>query len=1579
MAASDAIIVGEDWISEHYFTTDSKKESFQSRVLARRKQWDEETADGHETPRSRFGAVRGDLAGALATIGTDPAADEVRERVIAPLHRAFSYAGGGRVLRTHGPLTEVAEADLDEAAPLVLIDAKPVETLEDLLAKDTDTLLEPYMPADDESHPVRSVARLLQRLFVADDGPQFAVVFAGRWALVAERERWPEGRYLAIDVQLIADRNDTAKGGELDRALACLAGDSLAPDAEGTTWWRTVLDESVKHTVGVSKDLREGVRQSIEIIANDVVQRRRMLGLDPLPADQAQPLAKQSLRYLYRILFLLYAEASPELKVLPVGASEYEEGYSLDRLRELVLVEIAHDAASAHKTHFYESLAVLFRMIDEGNESVAVEENGEAARLETLPEGLTFNPLKADLFHPEAIALITETKLSDSALQRVLEHLLLSKAQAKGDRGFISYADLGINQLGAVYEGLMSYTGFFAETDLHEVAKDGDSSKGSWVVPVERRDGIAAKDFVTHVDPISGERKPVLHPVGSFVFRLAGRERQQSASYYTPEVLTRFVVSQALEELLDQNGETTTAADILTMTVCEPALGSGAFAIEAVRQLAEEYLKRRQKELGERIDPDQYPTELQRVKASIALHQVYGVDLNATAVELAEISLWLDTMVEGLSAPWFGLRLKRGNSLIGARRAVYSRDQVNNKSWLKDVPRDVPVSELAKNLEAGRIAQGTAGAIHHFLLPATGWGAVADGKEAKELAPEALAELKAWRRSILSKPTKRQIDQLANLAYRVETLWQFALRRLQIAEREARRIVSVWGDPINATERGGHSDRLETIHSGQPVTRVEIEAKLNDPDGAFQRLRRTMDAWNALWFWPVAVTTVSVKPPTLDEWIAGLTAILGTHFEGNKAAVAHGQTTLGLPSTWDALGDAEQLDLSYAGAVRTSELASSTPWLGAAERIASQQGFFHWELDFVTAFQRGGFDLQVGNPPWVRPDWDEASVLAEHNAWWALTQKPSMAEASAQRAASLSNSSAVDLYLDSLAAVTGTRAAVSSVTNYAILAGLRPDLYRCFVAQVWRHATPAGISALIHPETHFTDEKAGVLRAATYARLRRHWQFGNDLLLFEIDNHVTYGVHVYGSPGPVAFQMATSLYHPETISRSLVHDGAGAEPGLKDDSGGWDLRPHRNRISIVTGETLHSWWAMLEGEPTPVQQTRMVYSVNRATAQVLDRLSTGRRIADLHLEFSQGWNETTDFNKGLFSKKWGRVNSWDDAILQGPNFFVGNPLYKSPNPSLRSNKDWTIVDLETLGVDELPITIYKPTGDRQRFDSAFTHWGPDRFPARDSFRLAWRSMASNTGERTLITTIIPPGASHVSQSVYSARVGGRGGLVSLVEAAGVSHSLIADLMIRSSPKSAVLKGMVAALPAPELGVLRPKLLLRALRLNAVTSAYSPLWDASYDPDFQADGWAGGLQYPERPDFGDVGSTWSASVPLRRASDRRQALVEIDAIIAVALGLSAQELATVYRTQFAVLRGYDRSVYYYDANGRVVPNSVLTVWRQRLDRITEDERSAVHPGSGVKYAYELPFVTLDREFDLRQAYTHFERMLRSGRE
>lgn len=93
-----------------------------------------------------------------------------------------------------------------------------------------------------------------------------------------------------------------------------------------------------------------------------------------------------------------------------------------------------------------------------------------------------------------------------------------------------------------------------------------------------------------------------------------------------------------------------------------------------------------------------------------------------------------------------------------------------------------------------------------------------------------------------------------------------------------------------------------------------------------------------------------------------------------------------------------------------------------------------------------------------------------------------------------------------------------------------------------------------------------------------------------------------------------------------------------------------------------------------------------------------------------------------------------------------------------------------------------------------------------------------------------------------------------------------------------------------------------------------------------------------------------------------------------LGLTADELCSIYRTQFAVLRGYDHNVYFYDANGRLVPNSVLTVWRRKCDRITAEERTATNQ-AGNTYTYELPFITLDREADMREAYAVFAQRLR----
>ncbi|WP_402374550.1 class I SAM-dependent DNA methyltransferase [Isoptericola rhizosphaerae] len=1633
MAASDAIVVGEDWISEHYFSTDGKQ-SFQAKVLERRRAWDDGGTDA-PSARTRFVAARADLLSTLAGLGEEGGRFAVLPELYERLRSVLGYTTAALQAKREGPVEWVHATGLEAKAPLVLVDAVAVKDVESLLAKGDPakpsrqdrTLLEPYQA--DEKTQIYSVARLLSHLFVQDEGPDYALVLAGGWLLVAEKARWAEGRYLAVDLQLVAERADDKRGGETDRALTCVEAASLAPDPEGNLWWPGVLEESVKHTVGVSKDLREGVRLSIEIIANEVVRRRAAQGLEPLPQAEAQNLARQSLRYLYRVLFLLYAEASPELGVLPVGDPVYERGYSLDRLRELTLVELPGPAAE-HGTHLFESLGTLFRMVDTGHD-------GGGTGPEAGDAGLTFSPLKADLFLPQATALIDAVGLGNAALQQVLRHLLLSKESRGKDRGFISYAELGINQLGAVYEGLMSYTGFFATEDLHEVAKDGNAEKGSWVVPVVRSQGIAPKDFVAFDDPVTGEPKPVVHEQGTFVFRLAGRERQQSASYYTPEVLTRFTVSQALVELIgpdDPDPESVewkgreiprklSAREILDLTVCEPALGSGAFAIEAVRQLAAAYLRRRQAETGVKIEPDEYARELQKVKAYIALHNVYGVDLNGTAVELAEISLWLDTMGKGLSAPWFGLHLRRGNSLIGARRAVYRRDQLVKKAWLKSVPADVPLAPSDGDRAAGRTSSlgDVDGRIHHFLLPAAGWGSAVEAKEAKELAPEALARLKAWRKSVLVTPSKKQTDELVKLGHRVEVLWDLAHRRLEIAEQQIRRSLDVWG--------------AEDLPVGGEVTREQIEAALADARGAYQRLRLVMDAWCALWFWPLTdgLTRVKasdgygeasiVEPPNLDEWIAGLRAVLGVHTEtggtGRGKAWRGGDQTFASTADWDELNEAEELELSFAGAVAPERVLADHPWLRVCQQVAERQGFFHWELDFAPVFAaRRGFDLQVGNPPWVRPMVDVEALLAEGDPWWQLKGKATQAEVKERREATLELHGIADFVVSAIGDVEVTKEFVSSVQDYPHLSGLQPDLYRCFMEQAWRHIAPVGSIGLIHPDTHFTDERARRLRATCYRMLRRTWLFVNRLGLFEIGPLIAYGVHIYGTPESPEFLQSTSLFHPDTPARSLHHGGDGEEPGIKDAADRWEKRPHSGRIILIDKSVRSVWHAFLrEDAAVPASETRMVYAVNRSTLEALKKLARSPRLDALNLRFSSGWHEKNDRTKGHFDTEWGHPKTWDDSVLQGPHLHVANPSFKVPNPTIANKQDWSAVDLESLTPAAIPATSYQAHGDRTAYDAAYTHWtrdvaiGPDGHPAdevpavdpkyfRDAeittrtdgtvirtetvsarafYRLAWRNMADNGGERTLIPAIIPPGAAHVD-GIYSLGLPDEHPRELALTAAGF-QSLVSDFAIRAAPKSTIRSGTASRLPRIEWGPLAPEIILRTLRLNCVTDAYADLWAACYDPEFREDKWTG---LPERTgwvDLGDVGPVWTPDTPLRRAEDRRQAMLEIDVLVALSLGLTADELCTIYRTQFPIRFGYDRNRDHYDANGRIVPNAILTTWRKRGGndgRYSDEDLTSTHPGSGVDYLYELPFETLDREDHMRQAYAAFESRIQEGR-
>lgn len=307
------------------------------------------------------------------------------------------------------------------------------------------------------------------------------------------------------------------------------------------------------------------------------------------------------------------------------------------------------------------------------------------------------------------------------------------------------------------------------------------------------------------------------------------------------------------------------------------------------------------------------------------------------------------------------------------------------------------------------------------------------------------------------------------------------------------------------------------------------------------------------------------------------------------------------------------------------------------------------------------------------------------------------------------------------------------------------------------------------------------------------------------------------------------------------------------------------------------------------------------------------------------------------------------------------------------NLDWSPVDLEMMTPDAVPVTSYKPKGNVAAYDAGYTQWGADKTTlARDHYRVAWRRMAAGTGERTLIPAIVPPGPAHTNTVSSVGFADGRHRDLAIVQ--GVVGSLLSDFLIRAVPGDIYQRSFERLAIADTDHPLMPEVVLRALRLNCLTQAYADLWHDALADTAIDDKWTGGIDYAGRPPLGGVTTTWTPDAPLRRASDRRQALVELDALVALTLDLPDDALCTIYRTQFPVLYGYDRNTYLYDANGRLVPNAVLTVWRAKGDdRITEEERTATNT-SGNTYVYELPFVTLDREADMHTAYAEFGRRL-----
>ncbi len=1378
-------IANENEFYSHHYLAEVFKGDIKSLIdqwLAAETEMAEGDTESSMEKRAPFKRLSGTGIRWFADIGRIARLKEPAERLSAhlnlhkPLLAALGYQPQVRQLELQAgmslPVWQVI-GEAGKAPQLVILPSyNPSQEDDDLLDQELSINHYNGIPVPKNLHGLTMAEVVSEALFGADQPPRFVLLIGLNEWLLLDRFKWPNNRVLRFDWNDILDRKDDAT---LKAAAALLHTQSLAPES-GASLLEGLEENAHKHAFGVSEDLKYALREAIELLGNEAASQlilRKDISYTGKSALDAEQLSLECLRTVYRLLFMFYIEARPELGYVPIQKSEiYLKGYSLEALRDLETVAL-NTPQAREGSYFDTSLRRLFKLIAEGCGADAAQKLTAQGAKDTF----ALAPLDSRLFDESATPLLNKVVFPNQVWQTVLRLMSLSGGKGRGKRqGRVSYQLLSINQLGAVYEALLSYRGFFASETLYEVkpapkkgkaaasddadaddesADDDNSSDTSsasasstdlldsaWFVPESRIGEYTDAERVYDKDD-NGHNKLRKYEKGSFIYRLAGRDRQKSASYYTPQVLTRCLVKYALKELLQNK----TADDILTLTVVEPAMGSAAFLNEAVNQLAEKYLELKQQELGKRIPHEQYPLELQKVRMYIADRNVFGVDLNPIAVELAEVSLWLNAIYgeptedengnpippRPAYVPWFGYQLFNGNSLIGAGRKVWRANDLFKDAkpkWYDLEPRRLEPSQIAPSPSGrgaggeGDSAQRAPDEIYHFLLPDPGQANYTD-KVAKSLYPEDFARLKEWRKEWTKPLERHEIARLQQLSSKIDELWELHVQTLQQGRGATEDPLSVWPNTNTAQRSTSRTEKEKNREQGL----LNEDGQIATP---YRRLKLVMDYWCALWFWPIQQ---SAELPSREFWWMEIGAILegnvvditpqlpetGDLFaqpsplaplpegEGNSQAVSSQSDIFGQASPLP-LGEgpgvrANQLHDKY-GQLRISKLRENFPRIKQVEAIASRRRFMHWELTFADQFARkGGFDLVLGNPPWLKVEWNEAGILGEAKPLFAI-RKFSATELTKEREAAFKEFPRLQAeWTEELEEAEATQSFLNAYQNYPLLKGQQTNLYKCFMPIGWMLSGQKGVVGYLHPEGPFDDPKGGGFREVIYSRLRAHFQFQNELKLFEIGNRNKFGINIFGSQNErPAFDLIANLFSPSTIDTSYLHDGTGLAGGIKNENNEWDIAGHRDRIVRVEDEQLGVFAALYDEKGTPPRHARLPALHAGALSNVLEKLANyPRRLADLGNDYysTEMWHETMQQHDGTISRRKtgdnGFINTPENWVLSGPHFYLANPLNQTPKRVCETHRAYDNIDLESIPDDYLPRTNYYPMADREEY------------------------------------------------------------------------------------------------------------------------------------------------------------------------------------------------------------------------------------------------------------------------------------------
>lgn len=1435
----------------------------------------------------------------------------------------------------------------------------------------------------------------ISELFLIDveRRPEYVLLLAGSEIFLMHGEKWLKGGYLQFSLEYLF--NESTGNRNIYSVFYILLSKEFLIPGTGSLILKELDEDSHKVAYAVTKDLKDGVVNAIEALANEAVYYLKSnAGQLELNNELAGRLKDDCLVYVYRLLFLFYAESREELEILPLKDDLYRKGYSLEMLRDLELVKL-RSASSRDGYFFHDSLTRLFSLLARG----FMQEWAGSKDY----NGLSIRQVDSPLFEDRKLHILNKVKFRNFVLQGIIQQLSLSQKGAKKKRGRISYANLGINQLGSVYEGLLSYRGFFAEADYIEVksASDKNGTGEKFLVKRSRRGDFTAEEVV--MDPEEPGREKII-PKGYFVYRLNGVDRKKSASYYTPEILTQTTVKYTLKQILEKIESGKMKPDeLLSMKILEPAMGASAFLNEVINQIALAYLEYKQKEKGERIKPSVYREELQRVKAYIATRNIYGVDINPTAVELGKLSLWLNVIFKNMETPFFGARLGVGNAVLGAWRKVYSRKDVirevrpgNNKpekkEWWNKPPRALG---WEKNRNKRKDDE-----IYHFLLPDKNMFSSANIDILRSEYKNEAASVAKKKQKFCEPLLEHEVDKLLRISEVIDELFEEHYRQQTEISRRTYSAITVYG------QKDEGRDELFNYYSKE-----EASGRRENSGEPYYKLKMIMDYWCSLWFWDVRD---AAQLPSREEFITDIINILKVDLskvplanrlphQGETARNLFGpvpeQLVIKFPPGTSESGDVYKSDEEkhkFAGWI--DENTESTGMFKDTRKsliavYAAKYRFFHYELEFIEVFkERGGFDIIAGNPPWVKLLFEERDIISDDypeimiRKFTAPELKPFIQKA-------LQKSNFLNTYLDARIEAEAYSDFANGVQNYPFLIGQMPNLYKLVLANSFELLSQTGYLGLVHPETVYDDPNGAYFRKAIYQRLVYHFQFLNELFLFaEVGHRLAFGINVYkGQLGEIDFYSMNNLFHPATIDGSFQHDGYGFCGGFKilDPVTGqftWNRQPHRDRVLHFREEELRLLSTVFENGATP-SSSKLVNLQSEELIKIVHKLTELQyRVESFSTIITVGFNETIDFKNNTISKSTDLPDIDDyELILSGPHTSVANPLNKASRIKCDNKADYDVIDLMLISDDFIQRNKYKPAKSIAEFLLTASNISDTESTAKeikkswlDLYKLSFSRMLNTSSERTLQPAILHPKSSHI-YSLISVMFENN---TQLVELACLSSSVLFDFLVKTMGSDNFISSRIKNLPIGILGILLDQGFARILRLNCLNKNYKDLWEQFFNETWKQQTWSS-------PDtrlttFHDLENQWTWNTPLRNPFERRMALVEIDVIVALEVGLTLEQLITIYLTTFSLMQQYEAETY-YDQKGRIVftVNNALNgvgLERKKWETVKDNKEGELVKDTikyelhrGVEITYHPPFEKCNRVEDYKTAWGHFEKI------